>query len=46
MGGLGVFYPNDPNYVHFENYRDIIAVGVGSLSLAAHLGKGAVIATY
>ena len=44
--GLGLYYPDGPNYVHYVNRRDIIPVKAGMLSSKAHPGRGAVIATF
>ena len=46
QAGLGLYYPDGPNYVHYVNRRDIIPVKAGMLSSRAHPGRGAVIASF
>ena len=46
VGGLGVYFPDGPRYVHYVNERDWLPYLSGIMIPNAHPGKGAVIATF
>ena len=46
LGGLSVYYPDGPRYVHYVNERDLQPYLGGVMTKNAHPGKGAVIATF
>ncbi|PCI42362.1 MAG: hypothetical protein COB51_13040 [Moraxellaceae bacterium] len=46
VGGLGVYFPDGPRYVHYVNERDWLPYLSGIMIPNAHPGEGAVIATF